>query len=584
MCCSGQCDYADTPRNGVVYTFAPDNPNHDHMNFVRSASHTNGQSEERGKWTKCQCMGNLVCPEVGCTFSIKPQTTKEGIASQLKIRYICHHVRNHAPSRAHTTRAQRRKCRFHKCALDYIPCDVSVTRAKQADGSRTLEVSGNHSHGVVNQLTPARSVLKHQAAALAMAGVGARSMDYRTGAEQPKITKATMETLSRAKRKYEKEAHPDSSPLEAVAEFNTSHNTDYVLDPDNLGLKGFSCMDSFQKSVANAVVAELLDKSKPDDERAFDGFFFSDTTYSPCSEYYMQTTAVFDYELRITIVLLTTWMKRLDGISYSKHYDDLFENTNLLQVHLGAVKFCAKGFMMDFADAQVIGLALSYGKAVLRHIKKDTRKNNDMSFLQDARAIGEPFVKKHCFGCLFHFAQSVKKVSKHVSTDEGQRKKFSTAARKLEKMKADDFPGACTKLVKDFPLCENWMKWWSHPNRAHLIFEAAMAPHKLDDMIANHPTTNNNIEAYHRTFKRSCTRQAMPIYMAMTAAWNFSMATQRIVLDLRSGAELPRRNRSKQNKKRSALDDMQKEEFVERIPENASSLAKKSMRKKQRKK
>jgi hypothetical protein len=91
------------------------------------------------------------------------------------------------------------------------------------------------------------------------------------------------------------------------------------------------------------------------------------------------------------------------------------------------------GFVMDFSDAQFIGLALAYGKMYFRVVHNDRRHDRDPTFLVAARTVGDQFVEKYCKGCEFHYAQSVRRVSMHVSKDEDKTEEFKALAFSWQK-------------------------------------------------------------------------------------------------------------------------------------------------------
>jgi hypothetical protein len=242
-----------------------------------------------------------------------------------------------------------------------------------------------HTHAKVNHIQPPPSVTKADAVRLALAGCGAITMAYREGGvpESEGPTKATMDALNRAKRKWERENQPNTSPLEAVADFNSTYATEFGIKPDKIGLKGFSCARPFMKTMVLEMKDELENTIISDEDRAHDGYMYTDTTYSPYLAYYMHT-AIYNYQLRITIPILVTWLRNLDAISYSSHFDDLFATHKLLRPNAArtSLLLCSKGFVIDFADADVIGVAPAYGKVVLR-LRNDVRDDSTLEFLND---------------------------------------------------------------------------------------------------------------------------------------------------------------------------------------------------------
>ena len=131
-----------------------------------------------------------------------------------------------------------------------------------------------------------------------------------------------------------------------------------------------------------------------------------------------------------------------------------------------------------------------------------------------------------------------------VTADEDERKKFKSLVRKWKEAKTLDKGKKISKTIVDqFPLAENWVAWWR--KRQHLIMPAAIAEAKPESMLPYQPTTNNNIESYHRTFKSVTRRRNMPIYMAVGQALFFVSEIMMATNAMQDGYRLPNRDRHK---------------------------------------
>jgi len=69
-----------------------------------------------------------------------------------------------------------------------------------------------------------------------------------------------------------------------------------------------------------------------------------------------------------------------------------------------SVQFSLNGWMMDYSDAQMLGLEVAVGKFVLARQGRE-EKLEDVNYLEDARRIGRLFSSQHCKGCLYHYAR-----------------------------------------------------------------------------------------------------------------------------------------------------------------------------------
>ena len=66
---------------------------------------------------------------------------------------------------------------------------------------------------------------------------------------------------------------------------------------------------------------ELADTSILDEHRQYDGVIHCDMTYNPCDEYYTESFTMYNYQLRKTIPILFTFLKRATGHAFSKHFE-----------------------------------------------------------------------------------------------------------------------------------------------------------------------------------------------------------------------------------------------------------------------
>jgi hypothetical protein len=293
---------------------------------------------------------------------------------------------------------------------------------------------------------------------------------------------------------------------------------------------------------------------------------------------FMQTMAFYNYKWCMTVPVMTTWLRGLSALHYVRHFDSFFKyNPCVLSLSATVLGFQLMGFCMDFSDAQFIGLGLAYGKIFLRRVQHDERPDTDKDFLKRARTIGDQFVTKYCKGCDFHFCQSVKKVSFHVTDDPEHRTLFMKLANAWTKAPVLPSTGTSSakqivaKLENKFPKAAHWLKWWK--KRANLFVAAEMSLVKPQDILASYPSTDNNLEAYHATLKRVSPRSELPIYVALTLAYNFAKNCETHALRIEDGTRKPNRKRGKQHeRKKVPKDDLNKDEWVEPRPDTARAL------------
>ena len=208
---------------------------------------------------------------------------------------------------------------------------------------------------------------------------------------------------------------------------------------------------------------------------------------------------------------------------------------------------------MDYSDAQMMGLEVSFGKWVLRKqgittkIKSGQADAKSNEFVLKARAIGITHTNQHAKGCVFHYRQSVQRVSQLISTDGKEQRDFAKVAKQLLTDKAADFLENVNYLRRTFPKSKTWLEWWIKPAHARLVFESQMTMSAETQAVM--PTTNNILEAFNRVFQLVLPRQHLPIYLAVTMAYFVSQNLQNLETLIHEGRALPSRKRGLQGAK-----------------------------------
>ena len=403
-------------------------------------------------------------------------------------------------------------------------------------------------------------------------GVGFLGHAVRTGkpVEHYDVAKA-----QRWKREMEQALHPNGTDLEAVADFNELHLDEYILG--DVAVEGFSCATAFQRAIVKDIIKELQDLTLDEGERDWDGWSFNDLTYSTTNKMYMQTMAFYNFKWHMTVPVFTTFLRGLTAIHYCRHFDNFFHyNPDVVIMREAEVFFQLMGFCMDFSDAQFIGLGIAYGKLFLRLVHKDTRDDRDVDFIKQARHYGDLFVARYCKGCLFHFVQSVRRVSVHVDVDDVKRREFTHLALQWQKAPSTGTPAVMSadqvvaKIESQFPAIRKWIKWWK--KRAHLIIEGNMALVKPQEIMESKPPTDNNLEAFHSTWYHVIPRTHMPLFLGVALSYHFAENCRAHAEGIAAGDRKANRQRGSQHDRKRLPKALKADEWVQRPPENARSL------------
>jgi hypothetical protein len=283
----------------------------------------------------------------------------------------------------------------------------------------------------------------------------------------------------------------------------------------------------------------------------------------------------------MTVPVMTTWLRGLTAIHYCRHFDNFFKyNPDVLttvgEACLGKTQLGIMGFVMDFSDAQFLGLGTAFGKWLLRTAYGDPRLDDDAAFLKKAGEIGQQFVEKYCKGCKFHYGQSVKRVCVHVTTDDAQRSLFKKLAFEWIEAPLVAAEGAASakqvlaSIKKKFPKALKWAEWWD--KRAHLIVQAEMRLAKRTDIMATAPSTDNNLEAFHSTFQNVCPRTQMPLCLGVNMAYNYVENCRHHAESIVSGKRKAKRKRGKQHDTPKLPREFTVDEWNVRCPEKSRQL------------
>jgi len=198
------------------------------------------------------------------------------------------------------------------------------------------------------------------------------------------------------------------------------------MEPVSVG--HVSCATEWQRQCVKDACAELMDSKMPDDKRQYDGAVHVDMTYNPCDEYYTISCTMYNFRLRRTIPLLFTFVKYANAQAFAKHFETLFNYFDVLCPE--TFEFKLQGFMLDYSDAQILGLEVALGMYALKR-KGNVMPQDSAEFLKLSRARGVEFSNKYCKGCDFHYAQSVDRVSRRVDGDVKEFKKLTNELKQV---------------------------------------------------------------------------------------------------------------------------------------------------------
>jgi len=236
-----------------------------------------------------------------------------------------------------------------------------------ADGTKFILALDEHTaHKKPPRIAPPPSVLRHECLTALRSGCGMTTSNVRRGGTASDSLQDA-DKAQRWKACIEKEYCDGGVGIEDVRHFNSKFGCEFVLGEDEIAVDYVNCATAWQRKVVADAVAELADNTLADADRHFDGVLFVDMTYSPCDDYYMQTTCLYNFFMRKTIPVLVTWLKRASGLSYMRHFDAFFEEFDVLDLNPDRqnARFKLNGWIMDYSDAQMMGLEVSFGKWVL---------------------------------------------------------------------------------------------------------------------------------------------------------------------------------------------------------------------------
>ena len=318
--------------------------------------------------------------------------------------------------------------------------------------------------------------------------------------------------------------------LDSAAAFNASVGERYVLPKSERSeLTTISCQTAWQHSLVMAAAK----RGQID--------FCTDVTYSPCRDYYVHTTCIFDDVIQKNVAVLTTLQYGMgaDQNGYHPHF------YVLVKIHFAVWGFgeqtCrVRVIMVDFSDAQQKSIMWAFGMVEIetlgQHLNVHGLPTDEFVLALDLRAVegGRVLFENgmvKLVGCYFHWKQSLEKTmknSKFVKADE-QRKLHGMVEQCRTAQTPRDFEKCARAARLAFPEAEDWFNWWFNPIHGSLIHESMKPKNDDPDGAAESasglrkPRTNNASEANNRDQKRCAPTQNASLGEAITSAYWYTI-------------------------------------------------------------
>lgn len=294
------------------------------------------------------------------------------------------------------------------------------------------------------------------------------------------------------------------------------------------------------KLVAKTFIRRIIEPEKKKKEKLeMDCNIFSDASYNMMKDFYKMTSSAFCHKTMSTVILFSSWLRRLTAKGYADHFEQLFtENPSLVKD--GASLLCI--LIGDFCPSQQKGLFIGLGRFVLKYLQKDIT----MGEVTDELGLktGKKIAQKNIRGCLFHWRQSVVRIADNGwVVHPALRSNFINLTDKLLKCDANDFVETVMQLESQFERCSAWIRWWIQPSVGSTIFNAMRI---MDQIVAKHSaSTNNNAESMNRLEQRGSGKTSPPVVIALRESYDRTKLMEMLYLNVRGGLSKPRRNRSK---------------------------------------
>ena len=457
----GQSGFISWHRFGVVYEFQIENPN---MGFRGDAAWFQKTHDNRNKlsWT---CMGCIQCPDANC----KAQGIRPAYAESKRLEQ-------------HGTGTQ---CKICKKELVLITCP-SILYVKTDNRCITSHhiscAHSEHQRPPQSKLPP--TVRTHLFAATSN-NTGPKSALINTFMYQRFPVLLDLKKAQRFCRQEQKNYFPNGLGIEGVPFLNDLLGEVFVRGEP--GIHHITCTTDEQ---IGWVTEQVGNNGK-------EVFFFADITFSPCMTHFKFVISMWDSLVFITTKVIECWVVFKHAPSNARCFEEFFTYfPSIFQKQVDSntgevtVKIMIGGVVVDFDLAEAKGFKIAAGRLLKRYNGVILRPiGDDKNCDEDSEQKGEPIAKEMLKGCLFHYKQSVVRMSKYISETDTQ--KFYKNANLMSTCECDVKYRRAVRVIMsiDTPKVQTWAKWWTRPENARKIF-----PSQMSNALAINPhlpSTNN---------------------------------------------------------------------------------------------
>jgi hypothetical protein len=285
--------------------------------------------------------------------------------------------------------------------------------------------------------------------------------------------------------------------------------------------------------------------------------------------YYKNSVSAFCAVVFVTVPVFTTWQRRLHAAAYAIQWENVFLYGKILTPN-GTVLIA--GFVLDFSDAQRLGLQIAYGRHLARFEGAQLPRISHDEAADRRHAEKGKSILNYVKGCAFHWGQSTNRVAR-IAVPLGQEAVWNKLVKKLmdRDLTVVVWKDTWKQIVKKFPKCQKWAKWWMHPDRAWMAFPCMK--NQTPEWKLNAPSTNNNAEAFNRDEQRMMSTY-MPVAVSVLSTHVYAHNVRMDYHAVESGQAPPRpdrrgKSRGKRQQSRQCSND---EHPLGKCPETKRAL------------
>ena len=166
---------------------------------------------------------------------------------------------------------------------------------------------------------------------------------------------------------------------------------------------------------------------------------------------------------------------------------------------------CCVMQVVDFSDAQIKGFSMAYAQ----FFSSDGENKDDL--FEEA--------KSKLKGCNFHFRKSLTGVTRSLEDEDATQFK-DTVDSMIQVLDVDGLDALRCQLENQFPDFVPWIRWWTQPRIAVLLFRAYQTMDK--DVWASLPDTTNAVESLHQSLRAHSGTKPLSEMDAISRLYDFS--------------------------------------------------------------